>query len=127
MRPHARVLVADDDPDLLSAVGHRVTVANNASEALEAAATAQTAKAGNGGIDLVISDVGLPDVSGLELMTQLKSRFRLRGIALSGYGMDEDVQRSRDAGFERHLTKPVNLQILQEAIREVARGTVLEA
>ena len=122
------ILLVEDHPDtaeamadLLSAVGHRVTVANNASEALEAAETAQEANAGNGGgIDLVISDVGLPDVSGLELMTQLKSRFSLRGIALSGYGMDEDVQRSRDAGFERHLTKPVNLQILRDAIQQVA-------
>jgi signal transduction histidine kinase/CHASE1-domain containing sensor protein/ActR/RegA family two-component response regulator len=120
------ILLVEDHPDtaeamaeLLAAVGHRVTVANSASEALTAAETAQTASAREG-IDLVISDVGLPDVSGLELMAQLKSRFRLRGIALSGYGMDEDVQRSRAAGFERHLTKPVNLQILRDTIQQVA-------
>jgi CheY-like chemotaxis protein len=94
-------------------------VANNAQDALAAAEAIQTGRDG-GPIDLVISDVGLPDLSGLELMAQLKSRFQLRGIALSGYGMDEDIERSREAGFERHLTKPVNLQVLQEAIREVA-------
>lgn len=120
------ILLVEDHPDtadametLLSVVGHRVTVANTARDALAAAEAAQAGRDG-GGIDLVISDVGLPDVSGHELMSELKSRFHLRGIALSGYGMDEDVQRSREAGFERHLTKPVNMQILQEAIREVA-------
>lgn len=124
-----RILLVEDHPDtaeametLLSVVGHQVTVAHCASEALTAAAAAQDShQAGDGAasFDLVISDVGLPDVSGHELMTQLKSRFHLRGIALSGYGMDEDIQRSHEAGFERHLTKPVNLQLLQDAIREV--------
>lgn len=109
---------------LLSVVGHRVTVANTARDALAAAEASQDkASQGEGrrdGIDLVISDVGLPDVSGHELMAELKSRYSLRGIALSGYGMEEDVQRSQEAGFARHLTKPVNLQLLKEAIREVA-------
>jgi signal transduction histidine kinase/CHASE1-domain containing sensor protein/CheY-like chemotaxis protein len=121
------ILLVEDHPDtadametLLSVVGHRVTVANTARDALAAA------EATEDGIDLVISDVGLPDISGHDLMAELKSRYRLRGIALSGYGMDEDLQRSREAGFERHLTKPVNLQLLQEAIREVY-GTGIEA
>jgi PAS domain S-box-containing protein len=118
-----RILLVEDHPDtaeametLLSVVGHQVTVAHSASEALAAAASVQD---GTVSFDLVISDVGLPDISGHELMSQLKSRFQLRGIALSGYGMDEDIQRSHEAGFERHLTKPVNLQLLQEVIREV--------
>jgi signal transduction histidine kinase/CHASE1-domain containing sensor protein/CheY-like chemotaxis protein len=119
------ILLVEDHPDtadamrdLLAVFGHRVTVANNARDALAAAAAAQDGD--GGGLDLVISDVGLPDVSGLELMTELKSRYHVPGIALSGYGMEEDVQRSREAGFERHLTKPVNLQVLQDAIRDVA-------
>ena len=114
------ILLVEDHSDtadameaLLSVVGYRVTVASNARDALAAAE-------GNGAIDLVISDIGLPDASGLELMAQLKSRFQLRGIALTGYGMDEDLQRSREAGFERHLTKPVSPQAPQNAIREVA-------
>jgi PAS domain S-box-containing protein len=124
-----RILLVEDHPDtaeametLLSLVGHRVTVAHCASEALAAAATAEEEHDSDRleGFDLVISDLGLPDLSGHELMSQLKSRFHLRGIALSGYGMDEDVQRSQEAGFELHLTKPVNLQLLQDAIREVA-------
>jgi len=121
-----RILLVEDHPDtadamqeLLSVFGHRVTVANNARDALAAAAAAQ-AGAGGQEIDIVISDVGLPDISGHELMTELRSRYQVPGIALSGYGMDEDIQRSREAGFERHLTKPVNLQLLQDAILEVA-------
>lgn len=117
------ILLVEDHPDtadamasLLSVLGHQVTVANDAGAALSAAETA----ASNGGIDLVLSDVGLPGVSGLELMAELKRRYQYRGIALSGYGMDEDIQRSHEAGFERHLTKPVNIQALKEAIREVA-------
>jgi PAS domain S-box-containing protein len=121
-----RILLVEDHPDtaeametLLSVVGHRVTVAHCASEAL-AAAKEEHDSGRLDGFDLVISDLGLPDLSGHELMSQLKSRFHLRGIALSGYGMDEDVQRSHEAGFELHLTKPVNLQLLQDAIRQVA-------
>jgi PAS domain S-box-containing protein len=128
------ILLVEDHPDtadametLLSVVGHQVTVANNARDALTAAAAAATGQDG-GRIDLVISDVGLPDLSGIELMIELKRRFQLRGIALSGYGMDEDLRRSREAGFERHLTKPVNLEMLRDAIREVAgRGAPAEA
>jgi CheY-like chemotaxis protein len=55
-------------------------------------------------------------------MTELHGRYGVKGIALSGYGMEEDVRRSLEAGFERHLTKPVNLQALQSAIQETARG-----
>jgi signal transduction histidine kinase len=103
--------------DLLAAVGHRVTVAGTAAEAVE-----QAAAPPEGSFDLVVSDLGLPDRSGLELMRELVDRFGLTGIALSGYGMEEDVRCSHEAGFVRHLTKPVALAALVEAIREVAAG-----
>ncbi len=70
---------------------------------------------------LLISDLGLPDGSGLDVMRAL-SRFRVPGIALSGYGMEEDIRGSHEAGFTRHLTKPVSLPQLQAALHEVARG-----
>jgi len=67
----------------------------------------------------VVSDIGLPDGSGLDLMTELRERYGLNGIAVSGYGMDEDLKRSRDAGFREHLVKPVGLEELKDAIARV--------
>lgn len=101
--------------DLLRDRGYRITVAGTVAGALE---EARRAAAGEDGIDLVVSDLGLPDGTGLELMRELAGRYSLRGIALSGYGMEEDVRRSREAGFGRHLTKPVNFQALESAIRQ---------
>jgi CheY-like chemotaxis protein len=103
--------------DLLGASGYEVTLAGSVREGLAAAE--------KGGIDLVISDLGLPDGHGHELMREIASRHGLPGIALSGYGMDEDIRQSREVGFSRHLTKPVDLQTLREAIRQVlAEGRV---
>ncbi|HSK79820.1 MAG TPA: ATP-binding protein [Thermoanaerobaculia bacterium] len=101
--------------DLLRLLGHRVDVAGTVAAALD---TAQ----GSAGdpFDLVVSDLGLPDGTGLDLMRELTRRHGLRGIALSGYGMEEDIRKSREAGFARHLTKPVNLQALESAIRQAA-------
>jgi CheY-like chemotaxis protein len=72
-----------------------------------------------GKFDILISDVGLPDGSGYELMGELKADPSLKGIALTGYGMDQDLERSKDAGFRAHLTKPVTAQALDEAIATV--------
>ncbi len=67
--------------------------------------------------DIVISDLGLPDGDGCEVWAELKaSRPKLIGIALSGYGMAEDIARSRAAGFTEHLTKPVDMNELDRAI-----------
>jgi len=117
------ILLVEDHPDtaeamadLLRATGRRVTVACSVAEGRLAAESA----AGNGSrIDLVLSDIGLPDGTGHDLMAELSRRFGLRGIALTGYGMEEDVERSREAGFARHLTKPVSLEQLESAIRQV--------
>jgi signal transduction histidine kinase/CheY-like chemotaxis protein len=116
---HLRILLVEDHLDTASALadllrvqGHEVQIAGTIAQALAAAET--------GGLDLVVSDLGLPDGSGQDLMRKLSQRHHLRGIALSGYGMEEDVRRSREAGFEQHLTKPVNLQALEAAIQQVA-------
>lgn len=105
---------ADAMADLLRLLGHEVTVAGDVASALRAGETA----ASGGGLDLLISDLGLPDGSGLDVMRAL-ARFRVPGIALSGYGMEEDVRRSHEAGFGRHLTKPVGMPQLRAAIREM--------
>jgi nitrogen-specific signal transduction histidine kinase len=115
------VLLVEDHNDtrrimtrLLTRMGCQVKSASTAAEAMTIAREQR--------LDLIISDIGLPDLSGLDLMRQLKARHGLRGIALSGYGMEEDLQRSKDAGFETHLTKPINLQTLEETVRRMTRA-----
>jgi len=119
-----RLLLVEDHSDtaeamaeLLRSLGHEVRVAMTVAAGLEAAA----AEMGSGaGIDLLISDLGLPDGTGMDLMRELGSRYGLRGIALSGYGSEDDVRRSLEAGFSRHLTKPVNFKALAAIIHETA-------
>jgi two-component system CheB/CheR fusion protein len=101
--------------DLLRALGHRITLAGSLASARAAAAAEE---AGGGKFDLVVSDLGLPDGSGLDLMRELSGRYGLKGVALSGYGMEEDVRRSHEAGFSKHLTKPVTVQALKAILRE---------
>ena len=70
--------------------------------------------------DLLVSDIGLPDGSGHELMADLHARYGLKGIALTGYGQEEDLARAREAGFVTHLTKPVSIQSLEHALAVAA-------
>jgi CheY-like chemotaxis protein len=107
--------------ELLRGLGYQITVASSVATGLEAAERVR--EEGGKEIDLVISDLGLPDGSGFDLMRLLSSRYGLRGIALSGYGMEDDLQKSREAGFERHVTKPVSLQTLQAALQETLGRT----
>jgi CheY-like chemotaxis protein len=69
--------------------------------------------------DLVISDLGLPDGDGCMLMSDLRQSFGLKGIALTGYGMEQDLVRSKSAGFVVHLIKPVRVDALEKALAEV--------
>ena len=113
-----RILLVDDHEDtnramqrLLQRLGYDVQTAHTVQAALSAADADRP-------FDLLISDIGLPDGSGLELMEQLLKRRPIKGIALSGFGMEEDVRKSKEAGFYEHLTKPVNFQRLHALIRE---------
>jgi len=119
-----RILLVEDHADTAEAMAdllrlseHQVTIAGSVGEALAAA------DGNGGGFDVVLSDLGLPDGSGQELMRELARRHGLKGIALSGYGMEEDIQHSREAGFAYHLTKPVDRQALEATIRQVLSGT----
>ncbi|MGI8431153.1 MAG: hybrid sensor histidine kinase/response regulator [Chthoniobacterales bacterium] len=112
------LLVVDDHHDtclgmkmLLERRGYRITLAHSADQAVE---RAQEEK-----FDLPISDIGLPDRSGYELMKELRETRALRGIALSGFGMENDVSRARAAGFSEHLTKPINFERLDAVIRHL--------
>ena len=112
---HRRILLVEDhEPTratllrLLARHGHEV-------QGAETVATAR-ALAATGEFELVISDLGLPDGTGHELMASLRADYALTGIALSGYGMEEDIQRSHECGFYAHLTKPVDMAALEAAI-----------
>jgi PAS domain S-box-containing protein len=76
-----------------------------------------------GKFDLLISDIGLPDGNGCELMKELRKNFGLKGIALTGYGMEEDVSRTKAAGFVRHLIKPVRIDALDKVLFSVLNET----
>jgi PAS domain S-box-containing protein len=117
-----RILLVDDHHDtnramarLLQRLGYDVQTADSVRSALEAA--------GERKFDLLISDIGLPDGSGLELMRELLQRHPIKGIALSGFGMEEDVKKSKEAGFYEHLTKPINFKRLETAIRDLTTAT----
>lgn len=97
---------------LLQKAGHLVTTATTVADARTAAASER--------FDAVISDLGLPDGTGIELMEHLRATHGLTGIALSGYGMEEDLRRSREAGFATHLVKPVDVSELHRALRVLA-------
>ena len=107
---------ADAMAELLRVVGHRVTVAGSVGEALAAAERVQA----EGAFDLVLSDLGLPDGHGADLMRELKSRYGLPGVAVSGYGTESDVRRSLASGFSAHLVKPIDVPRLLTAIRDAA-------
>jgi CheY-like chemotaxis protein len=88
---------------------------------VHAAASATEAKRLDvGEIDLIVCDLGLPDQSGLELIGELQSRRRRPALALSGYGMESDVRASKAAGFDAHLVKPVDVDVLLETLRGLA-------
>jgi two-component system CheB/CheR fusion protein len=117
--PPLRLLLVEDDPltlkllgRLLAAEGHNVTTAATIDAALRAADQRP--------FDLVLSDLTLPDGSGLDLMPLLRARHHLPGIALSGYGSYTDVEASRRAGFLIHLTKPVTPDSLRAALAQIS-------
>lgn len=113
-----RILLVDDHPDtcaalerLLTLRGHSVTAAHTMRGALEVASGSS--------FDLLISDVGLPDGNGMDIIRYLRTTQPIRGIAISGFGMDADIRKSLEAGFSEHLVKPVKLEKLEAAIGRV--------
>jgi CheY-like chemotaxis protein len=113
-----RILLLEDNKDTLRYISlvlglshHRVRTAERLSEAREAAAAEE--------FDLLISDIELPDGTGLDLMRQIGGGRRTPGIAMSGYGSEEDIRQSKAAGFAEHLVKPIDVRRLEEAIHRV--------
>ncbi len=113
-----RILVVDDHGDtalvmsrLLSSYGHEIRTAGTVAAALDLVDKEE--------FDVVVSDIGLPDATGYELMRKIRSRHSIRGIAMSGYGLEEDILKSREAGFSDHIVKPANVAQLEQRIRRV--------
>ena len=119
-----RILLVDDHRDTCTALerllvrrGHLVAAAHNVRSAMEAAVRNQ--------FDLLISDIALPDGTGMELMMQLRAICGIPGIAISGFGNNGDIEKSLQAGFSEHLVKPVKLEKLQAAMeRAVGAASV---
>jgi PAS domain S-box-containing protein len=116
---HVRILFVEDHADTARVLGR--ILKNAGFEVSHAASLAKARELAAGRrFDLVISDLGLPDGSGLDLMRGLRDAQGLRGIALSGFGTDDDVAASMAAGFAAHLIKPVEWEQLRVEIERLA-------
>jgi CheY-like chemotaxis protein len=123
--PRRRILVVDDNlrnaaslEKLLIALGQEVYTANDGQQALEMARSHQ--------LDVILLDIGLPIMDGYEVARVCRQDPELRRItlvAMTGYGKDEDKQRSQEAGFNAHLVKPVNLEDLQLLLTHTPMNT----
>jgi CheY-like chemotaxis protein len=118
-----KVLLVEDHADtaatlrtLLTRKGYEVNCAASRQSALTAAQSFP--------FDVLVTDLGLPDGSGVDLLDKLKGAIgdrKVRGVVLSGFGMEEDVTRSRNAGFSHHLTKPVDFAVLHRCLMEIGQ------
>jgi len=121
-----KILLVDDHHDtcaalekLLARRGYLVAISHDVRSAMEAAARNE--------FDLLISDIALPDGTGMDLMMQLRAVANVPGIAISGFGNNGDIERSLQAGFSEHLTKPIKLENLEAAIeRTLSRNMRLD-
>jgi PAS domain S-box-containing protein len=114
-----RILLVDDHEDtrrllarVLASKGHRTSTAGSVEDALKCLATEAC--------DVLVSDIGLPDGTGNELLAKARKLLpNLRSIAVSGFGMEDDVLRSMAAGFDAHFTKPIDLAELEAKLQEL--------
>jgi two-component system CheB/CheR fusion protein len=115
-------LLVDDDADNLELIGYvleragcQVTTARSAAAALDALA--------KGSFGLLLSDIGLPEQDGLALLREVRARgYDVPAIALTGYADAENARKIRNAGYQRHLPKPVDLSALLAAAKDIVRG-----
>jgi PAS domain S-box-containing protein len=113
-----RILLVEDHGDtrrtlsrLLSHFGHHISVADCTQSALDFV--------GSEKFDVVLSDIGLPDGTGYDVISHAKQRQSVTGVALTGFGTEEDVRRGKEAGFDFHLTKPVDFHQLRTVLDQV--------
>jgi PAS domain S-box-containing protein len=114
-----QILLVEDHQDtrrmlsrLLTHFGHKVLAAENVRRALEIISSED--------LDMLLCDIGLPDGSGYEVISQAKRKQPIKAVALTGFGTEADIRRSKQAGFDFHLVKPIDLQELQTVLDKVA-------
>jgi hypothetical protein len=113
-----RILLVEDHVDTIEVMQ---TLLETQGYEVQTAASIEAARAVDlGQVDLIVSDLGLPDGTGTDLIRELQARERRPAIALSGFGMQADIRASKEAGFDLHLTKPVDFGQLLEAIRSLS-------
>ena len=112
-----RILLVEDHRDtrhtlarLLTHFGHKISVADTMQSALEIMASQK--------FDVVLCDIGLPDGSGYQIISEAKRKQTVMGVALTGFGASEDIQRGKQAGFDFHLTKPVDFHELRTVLAQ---------
>jgi PAS domain S-box-containing protein len=113
-----RILLVEDHADtrrtlsrLLSHFGHDISVADSTRTALDIVKAKQ--------FDVILSDIGLPDGSGYDVISQAKRNQRVKGVALTGFGSEADIRRGQEAGFDFHLVKPVDFHELRSVLDQV--------
>jgi CheY-like chemotaxis protein len=113
-----KVLVIEDHEDtaiamarMLEDMGHNIVSANSVASAVDILTHEK--------FDLIVSDIGLPDGNGVSLISAVRAFCDAPAVAFTGYGMREDVERCLNAGFNKHVTKPVTFETLRQIIAEV--------
>jgi PAS domain S-box-containing protein len=113
-----RILLVEDHRDtrhtlsrLLTHFGHEVLAAKNIQSASEIVASNK--------IDVLLCDIGLPDGMGYEVISQAKRKRPIKAVAITGFGTGEDIRRSKEAGFDFHLVKPIDLRELRNVLHQV--------
>lgn len=115
-----KILMIDDNKDLAKIICELISLLDYETESVHNG-TDGIAKARELRPDVIICDIGLPDMSGYEVAKMIHREAELKDtflIALSGYAQSEDIERSKEAGFDRHLAKPVSLETLQMVLCE---------
>jgi CheY-like chemotaxis protein len=97
---------------LLSHFGHEISLADGAQNALNIIDSKE--------FDVVLCDIALPDGSGYDLIAQAKRRQPVKAVALTGFSTTDDIKRGQDAGFDFHLTKPVDFHELRAVLGQIA-------
>jgi len=114
-----RILVVEDHGDtrqalsnLLTHFGHEISVADDAESARKIIGSKE--------FDVVLADIALPDGSGYDLVAEAKQKRPVKAVALTGFGAPDDIERGKEAGFDFHLTKPVDFHELRAVLGQIA-------